>query len=268
MRNILLIAGNAFRETLSMKLVYAVLVLGFGLLALMTIPMVLFDYALEAGDAEQLEWFMFVFVNMLVNGFWLITMVLALLLGSMAVSGEIKRRTIVTILARPVERWQYMLGRWLGIACFLVIVQTISVVLAAALVNHHGIYPSTLIFVAIAETYVSMLLYLTIAMALGAVLSAAPAFAVTVIVLWLLPILAEEIRFITNPSWYAVINAIGHVVPARMPGDLLQESFTMDMVDADYTLYWQVLGENALYGAAFFCVCAVLFTRRQIIAGS
>ena len=42
------------------------------------------------------------------------TMVIALSLAAVRIPGEIERRTAYNVLARPVRRWEYVVGTWLG----------------------------------------------------------------------------------------------------------------------------------------------------------
>ncbi len=68
---------------------------------------------------------------------------IAIIIGTRLVYDEIKRKTIYTILPKPVQRWQFILGKYLGISLALLIV---VLVLTAGFVVYSLIfkYPLTL----------------------------------------------------------------------------------------------------------------------------
>lgn len=49
------------------------------------------------------------------------TVAISILMGSSLISNEIDQRTIFMILSRPVRRWEYIVGKILGILCILII---------------------------------------------------------------------------------------------------------------------------------------------------
>jgi len=104
MRQVIVIALNTFRENLRDKIFYnllffALLLIGFSvLLADLTITehrKIVTDMGLAA-------------IN-------LVGVILAIFIGIGLVSKEIERRTVYTILARPISRAQFILGKYLGL---------------------------------------------------------------------------------------------------------------------------------------------------------
>lgn len=60
---------------------------------------------------------------------------LAIFLGASVVAGDVEKRVVYPILAKPVTRTQYVVGRWLGLsAALLMNLAVMSVALAAVLV--------------------------------------------------------------------------------------------------------------------------------------
>ncbi|HEY1100809.1 MAG TPA: hypothetical protein VGF99_17855, partial [Myxococcota bacterium] len=69
----------------------------------------------------------------------LIGLVIALVLSITTVSREIETRSVIPLLSRNVERWQYLLGRYLGVCTAVVTVMTaLSIVLAGIAFNYDG----------------------------------------------------------------------------------------------------------------------------------
>jgi len=52
--------------------------------------------------------------------------------------------------------------------------------------------------------------------------------------------------------------------PARMPVNLLEESFAKERLHTDYSLYLRVLGENIFYVIAVLMVATFFFRRREL----
>ncbi|MGH2351590.1 MAG: ABC transporter permease [Chloroflexota bacterium] len=59
---------------------------------------------------------------------------LAILMGAGAISQEVEQGTLQSILAKPLARWQVIVGKWLGGSAMLAIYVAITSVLAAAII--------------------------------------------------------------------------------------------------------------------------------------
>lgn len=108
MTAIVAIAANTFRQVVRQRLFYNVVLFGLG--------MVLF--AMVVGSLT------FGFPDRVVRSIGLSGVVLALdlmavLVGVTLVHQEIEGKTLFVVLTRPVERWQYVLGRYLGLVLAL-----------------------------------------------------------------------------------------------------------------------------------------------------
>ncbi len=47
------------------------------------------------------------------------SLIVTIALGATRIPNEVERRTVYNILAKPVRRWEYLLGTWLGISATL-----------------------------------------------------------------------------------------------------------------------------------------------------
>ncbi len=108
---IIAIALNTFREAVRNRVVHAVVVVA---LALMMAAIVIGEMSLheEARVARDLGLFV-------LSLFGILT---AIILGSMLLYTEIARRTIHTILAKPLERWEFVAGKYAGMALTLLFI--------------------------------------------------------------------------------------------------------------------------------------------------
>ena len=110
MKSLLVVARNTFRETVRDKILYnlvffALLLIGASvLLGTLTIgeqAKIISDVGLAA-------------IN-------LVGVVIAIFVGIGLVTKEIERRTVYTILARPITRTQFVLGKYCGLGCVMVV---------------------------------------------------------------------------------------------------------------------------------------------------
>lgn len=113
MRSIWIIAANTFREIIRDRILYGIFVFAVLLIGL--------SLALgELSFAEQAR---------ITTGFGLVAIqlsavILAIFLGSTLVSKEIEKKTIMTLLVRPITRLQFLLGKALGLILLQVTVMT------------------------------------------------------------------------------------------------------------------------------------------------
>lgn len=108
MYNIGVIALNTFRENLRDKILYNLLLFA-GLL--ITASMLL--GSLSISEQEKIV------TDMGLAAINLIGVIIAVFVGIGLVSKEIERRTIYTIMARPISRVQFVLGKYLGLVVTL-----------------------------------------------------------------------------------------------------------------------------------------------------
>src|SRR5436305_70886 len=104
MRAIYVIAVNTFHEIIRDRILYGILV--FALL--------LIGISLALGQlsfAEQSR----ISANFGFTGIHLAAAILAIFIGSSLVSREIEKRTIMTLLVRPLSRTQFIIGKFLGL---------------------------------------------------------------------------------------------------------------------------------------------------------
>jgi ABC-type transport system involved in multi-copper enzyme maturation permease subunit len=70
----------------------------------------------------------------------------AIFVGVSAVAKEIENRTIYSVLTKPISRWEYLLGKFLGCVLVLIVVHiTISAILAGVLLTAGEGFPAGLL---------------------------------------------------------------------------------------------------------------------------
>ncbi len=104
------IALNTFREAVRIRVLYGILVLllGANLMSLVLGSMAATDSARVTSDVG-------------LAGISLFGSLTAIFLGVFLLYGEIQRRTIHTIVSKPIERWEFVIGKYLGMALVLTV---------------------------------------------------------------------------------------------------------------------------------------------------
>ena len=123
------IASNTFREAVRDRVLYN----------LIAFALLMSGAAILVGqisiDIERL-----VVINLGLTAVSLFGLVIAIFIGIGLVSKEIDKRTLYTVLSRPVRRWEFIVGKFLGLAGTLVVntvCMAIGVFIALLYVSHH-----------------------------------------------------------------------------------------------------------------------------------
>ena len=135
------IAFNTFREAVRDRVLYN----------LIAFALLLSGSAILVGqisiDIERL-----VVINLGLTAVSLFGVVIAIFIGIGLVSKEIEKRTLYTVLSRPVRRWEFIIGKFFGLAGTLVVntfFMAIGVFAALLYVAHKFTRPDALILLAL-----------------------------------------------------------------------------------------------------------------------
>jgi len=114
MQRLMVVAGNTFRETIRDKILYNLV-----LFAILLIGASVLLGTLTIGEQARI-------VNDLgLAAINLVAVIIAIFVGIGLVTKEIERRTIYTILARPITRVQFVLGKYMGLGLIVLVNVTI-----------------------------------------------------------------------------------------------------------------------------------------------
>jgi len=135
------IATNTFREAVRDRVLYNLIAF-----ALLLSGAAIFISQISI-DVERL-----VVINLGLTAVTLFGVVIAIFIGIGLVSKEIEKRTLYTVLSRPVRRWEFIVGKFLGLAGTLVVntfFMAIGVFGALLYVAHRFARPDAMILVAL-----------------------------------------------------------------------------------------------------------------------
>lgn len=109
MRPVWVLAKNTYKEVIRDRILYALILFAFLLIGL--------SLALgQLSFAEQAR----ISANFGLSAIHLCAVVLAIFVGSNLVYKEIEKKTVLTILVRPINRLQFILGKTLGLSLLIV----------------------------------------------------------------------------------------------------------------------------------------------------
>jgi ABC-type transport system involved in multi-copper enzyme maturation permease subunit len=110
MRAIRLVAFNTFREAVRDRVLYNLIVF-----ALLLVAASFLVGQVSIGIERQ------VLINLGLTAISLFGVIIAIFIGVGLVSKEIDKRTLYTVLTRPVRRWQFIVGKFFGLSGTLVV---------------------------------------------------------------------------------------------------------------------------------------------------
>src|SRR5689334_23467422 len=135
------IAFNTFREAVRDRVLYNLIVF-----ALLMIGSALLFGQISVGIH------LIVLVNLGLTAISIFGVVIAIFIGIGLVSKEIEKKTLYTVLTRPVRRWEFVVGKFFGLAGTLVvntIFMAIGVFAALLYVSHRFQKPDAWVLVAL-----------------------------------------------------------------------------------------------------------------------
>jgi ABC-type transport system involved in multi-copper enzyme maturation permease subunit len=135
------IASNTFREAVRDRVLYN----------LIAFALLLSGAAIFVGQIS-IEIEKLVVINLGLTAVSLFGVVIAIFIGIGLVSKEIERRTLYTVLSRPVRRWEFIIGKFFGLSGTLIVntfFMAIGVFGALLYVAHKFTRPDLLILVAL-----------------------------------------------------------------------------------------------------------------------
>lgn len=135
------IASNTFREAVRDRVLYN----------LIAFALLLSGAAILVGQIS-IEIEKLVVINLGLTAVSLFGVVIAIFIGIGLVSKEIEKRTLYTVLSRPVRRWEFIVGKFFGLSGTLVVntfCMAIGVFAALLYVSHKFMPSDALIFVAL-----------------------------------------------------------------------------------------------------------------------
>jgi len=253
MGSIAVIALNTFRENLRDKILYNLL-----FFALLLIGVSVLLGTLTIAEQEKIV------TDMGLAAINLVGVLIAVFVGVGLVSKEIERRTVYTIMARPIHRVQFILGKYLGLVLLLLVNLVImaAVLLGTLWMDRAPVTPALL--QAVQLMFVELLLVTALALFFST-FSSSTLSATLALALYVVGHLTPDLKGIANKSqneWLqAVMTGLYYLCPNL-------EALNIKGVAAagiGVTLSYQALASlyGLLYTAILITAACAVFQRRD-----
>ncbi len=250
------IASNTFREAVRDRVLYN----------LIAFALLLSGAAILVGqisiDIEKL-----VVINLGLTAVSLFGVVIAIFIGIGLVSKEIEKRTLYTVLSRPVRRWEFIVGKFFGLAGTLVVntlFMALGVFGALLYLAHRFHKPDAWVLVALYFIILQFLIICALALLFSSfsspLLSAVFAFA-----LFVIGSFAEDLRGFATMAhgvsrWLAT--GAAYLVPNFSALNVISSVAHEQPIAGHLILYNTVYA--ALYTAMAVCGAVLIFQHRNL----
>ncbi len=250
------IAFNTFREAVRDRVLYN----------LIAFALLLSGAAILVGqisiDIERL-----VVVNLGLTAVTLFGVVIAIFIGIGLVSKEIEKRTLYTVLSRPVGRWEFVVGKFFGLTGTLVVntlFMAIGVFLALLYVAHRFERADVGILIALYFIVLQFLIVCSLALLFSSFSSPMLA-AVFTFALFVIGSLSEDLRGLASVvkgigGWIAT--AVAYLVPNFSALNVINQVAHGEAVAARLIVYNSLYA--LLYSAMAISGAVLIFQRRNL----
>ena len=254
MKRLWALAANTFREAVRDRVLYSILFFAVGILVLS-----LALKEITIGDQAKV-------VRSVAQGsIDLFGSIIAMFLGVSLVWKEIERKTVYTILSKPIPRWMFVLGKYLGL------VMTIGVEVAILLALYCGLmvleqqFPPAIVFVSVAMMMVKLMLLCAWATLFSTYSTPMTAAAFTLAV-FTIGNLADDIWLFGSQAENPAVQQISHVLYWALPNF---ELFNLRAYAVhERPIPWDQVGPATAYGllytVAVLGLAMAVFQRRDL----
>jgi len=194
MKRIIAIAHNTFKETVRDRILYGLLIF-----ALLLLPGSRLVIPLSIGqEVKIMKDFGFAAIS-------LFGLMIAVVVGTSLVHKELDKRTIYVLVAKPVRRWELLIGKYLGLMATLLLAFVVMALVMAATVVTLGGRVDRLLWLTLLGLYLQLMAVTAVAIFFSTLASPALS-AVFTICLFIVGTAADQLRLFAE----------------RMPGDLVK----------------------------------------------
>jgi ABC-type transport system involved in multi-copper enzyme maturation permease subunit len=146
-------ALNTFREAMRNKLLYVILIFACVLIATT-------NALAKLDDNEKVR----IIEDLGLTGTWFFAVVLSIVGGVTLVYQEIEKKTVYALLSKPLHRWQFVVGKYAGLALTLAVQMALMVGVLFVALAFQGTLPDGILARAVALIYVEVLVVTAVAL--------------------------------------------------------------------------------------------------------
>jgi len=257
MRRVGVVALNTFREAVRDRLLYNLL---FFALLMMAAAIVVGQISIGIEDS--------VIVSLGLSAISVIGLLIAIFLGVALVSKEMDKRTLYALLAKPVRRWEFLLGKFGGLVLTLAVntaAMAVGLLLVMLYVKHPLERGDAVVLVAVYFILLKLALVVALALLFSCFTTSLLAILYTV-GLYIVGLYVQELKNlptdVMSPGMALFTKRLAYLLPnfenynvmalaahgRAVPGALILQN----------TLY------TVIYCAVVLCVASVVFSRKNL----
>lgn len=257
MRRVGVVALNTFREAVRDRVLYNLV-----FFALVMIAASILVGQVSIGIEEM------VIVNLGLSAISVIGLLIAVFIGVGLVSKEMEKRTLYALLAKPVRRWEFLLGKFGGLVLTLTVntlAMAVGLFLALSLVAHSDEYRRGSVLVAV--YFILLKLALVVALALLFSCYTTPLLAILCTAgLYVAGLFITEMRTFQSQTMSHALQTLLRWLSYLLPNF---ENFDVMAAAAHGRVIPQALiAQNTAYAALYCAIvltaAAAIFTRRNL----
>jgi len=250
------IASNTFREAVRDRVLYN----------LIAFALLLTGAAVLVGQVS-IEIERLVVINLGLTAVSLFGLVIAIFIGIGLVSKEIDKRTLYTVLSRPVRRWEFIAGKFFGLTGTLVVntfFMAIGVFAALLYVSHRVQAADQGVLVALYFIVLQFVIVTAVALFFSS-FSSPLLSAVFTFSMFVIGTFSEDLRGFAAMSrgvthWLAT--GAAYLVPNFSALNVINQAAHGSAIGQQLMLY--NTGYAIVYAAAVLCAATVIFERRSL----
>jgi len=252
-----IVALNTFREAVRDRVLYNLV-----FFALVMIAASILVGQISIGIEEM------VIVTLGLTAISVIGLLIAVFIGVGLVSKEMDKRTLYALLAKPVRRWEFLLGKFGGLVLTLAvntIAMAIGLFLVMSLIKRSGVHLEGSVLVAV--YFILLKLALVVALALLFSCYTTPLLSIlSTAGLYIAGLFVMEMRTFQSgtisPALGAMLRWLSYVLPNFENFDVMAAAAHGRAIPG--TLIAQNTAYAALYCAVVLAAAAAIFTRRNL----
>ena len=253
---VLAIANNAFREVVRDRILY---IIGFYAVILLLSLNLLPEIAAATEDK--------IFLDLGLAVMSLLSLIVAVFVGTGLINKEIEKRTILMLIAKPIGKNEFIIGKYLGLSAVLALLVAAMTAIYLILLQLNNISYSA-ISIAINAIFLILQLSLISAIAItfgvftGSILATALTFAV-----YLMGNITQDLlqlaRISENPGLERITQALYLLLPDLSRLNLKNEAVYGLSALPDSTTLFLNAGYTLFYSAMLLAFAILMFSRKE-----
>lgn len=256
MHRSLTIALNTFKETIRDRILYVIFVFAI-LMCLLSIIL----GSLSIGNNLK------IILDFGLGSINIFGVILSIFIGTSLVFKEIDRKTIYIILSKPIDRWEFILGKFFGLALTLTILVALMSIVFFILLLLYNVSLSQIYLAFVSIIMILVELYLVIAVALLFSSFSSPLLSMVFTgCIWAIghfnPVMLMLAQYSHSDLLVNLVTFLHYLLP-----DLSKFNIKNNIDNLDYVLNLTqiglILGYGALYTSVVLMISVISFEKRE-----